>query len=299
MYAQSQMSPAKHMLISARDSKWKETILAMFTVYIDDSGTDPSQPTAIASALIIPAHQLDNLEHAWRIFKSDNLIAEFHSSECAAGQRGTEFSKWSSQRKHHVFYQVREITKKFAVNAFSFAVTKSDYDEFVNGELREFCGRYHYTWAVWSLIRNLNQWAQTHNLNVPFEYIFDWMGEPRRNKARAEVEEIMAISESQRPGFYEGHYSFRKRQDIPALQCADLLAWTCYQFARSTYTGKSTHPIAWQTYWDFDKYLDQNWLGAFVQTREQIKAWAEDEASNQERIERRKLWVENYRKKKP
>jgi hypothetical protein len=194
MCVQSQMYPAKHMLISSRGSRWKETILAMLTVYIDDSGTDPSQPSAIASALIIPATRLDDLERVWKVFKADNLISEFHSSECAAGQDGTEFSRWSSQRKHHVFYQVREITKEFALGAFSFAVTKSDYDEFVNGELRDFCGRYHYTWAVSSIIRNLNQWAQNQNINVPFEYIFDWMGAPKRNKARAEIEEWSARS---------------------------------------------------------------------------------------------------------
>jgi hypothetical protein len=285
------------MLLSARGSQWKETLLAMFTVYIDDSGTDPNQPTAIASALIVPAARLEELEESWQRFKVDNLISEFHSSECAAGQIGTEFSQWSSQRKHHVFYQVREITKKFAVNAFSFAIYKSDYDELIQGELREFGGKYHYTWAVDTVIRTLNQWAVAHQSNDPFEYIFDWMGERKRNNAKQEIEEEMAKWESIKPGFYEGHYSFRKRRDHPALQCADLLAWTCYQFARSAALKVPTHPIAWQTYWDFERHLNESWLGAFIQTREQLRNWANSEANDPIRIERRRAWLETQRKR--
>jgi Protein of unknown function (DUF3800) len=269
----------------------------MFTVYIDDSGTDPSQPSAIASALIIPAARLDELEQRWNKFKTDNFISEFHSAECAAGQRGTDFYKWSSQRKHHVFSQACEITKEFGLNAFSFAVTKSDYDEFVQGELREFGGKYHYTWAVWSLIRKLDEWAINHRLDAPFEYIFDWMGENKRNKARQEIEIVMAQQESLREGFYDGKYSFRKRKDHPALQCTDLLAWTCYQFARSAYLKSPTHPIAWQTFWNFDGHQDQRWLGAFFQSREQIKEWAEREAADVERVNRRKAWIENRQKR--
>jgi hypothetical protein len=270
----------------------------MFTVYIDDSGTDPNQPSAIASALIIPAASLDDLEQVWKVFKADNFISEFHSAECAAGQRGTDFYKWSSQRKHRAFYQVSEITKHFALNAFSFAINKSDYDEFIKDELREFGGKYHYTWAVWSLMRALDQWAVSNRFNQPFEYVFDWMGEQKRNKAKQEIEEAMAIWEEMKPGFYKGHYSFRRRKDHPGLQCADLLAWTCYQYARSICAKLPTHPIAWQTFWDFDSHLNQNWIGAFIQTREQLRAWAEDEASDPIRIERRKTWVENYRERK-
>jgi hypothetical protein len=43
---------------------WK-VHLAMFTIYLDDSGTDPSQPVAIASALIIPAPRIIALEREW------------------------------------------------------------------------------------------------------------------------------------------------------------------------------------------------------------------------------------------
>ncbi len=40
-------SSTKHMLLSVYGSQWKKRILAMFSLYIDDSGSDPHQPIAI------------------------------------------------------------------------------------------------------------------------------------------------------------------------------------------------------------------------------------------------------------
>jgi len=53
------------MLVSARGTRWKKVHLAMFTVYVDDSGTDPNQAVAIASAWVIPGPQIIRLESEW------------------------------------------------------------------------------------------------------------------------------------------------------------------------------------------------------------------------------------------
>lgn len=271
----------------------------MFTVFIDDSGTSTTQPIAIASALILPATRIAELDDAWNNFLSNEFIPEFHTSECAAGQAGTPFADWSWQRKRLACGRVREITKRFAVGACSVAITKKDYDDIVTGELREFGGKFHYTWAVWAVIRNLDMWAAHNKIQTPFEYVFDWMGEPKRNDARKEIENVMAQAEWGRPGFYEGHYSFRHRKDHPSLQCADLLAWTCYQFARSAYLKSATHPIAWESYWDFDAYKNQQWLLATVQTREDLQRWTQSESKDEVRKSRRKEWLNQLQTKRP
>ena len=61
------------------------------------------------------------------------------------------------------------------------AISKNDYDEIVTGELIEFGGKFHYTWAVWAVVRNLDIWASHDKIQLPFEYVYDWMGNPKRN----------------------------------------------------------------------------------------------------------------------
>jgi hypothetical protein len=269
----------------------------MFTVFIDDSGTDPRQPSAIAAALIIPAAQLEEFDREWAEFKREEFISEFHTAECVAAQRGTDFEGWGSQRKSRICWKVREITKKYAVNAFSVAVFRKDYDDLVTGELRDFVGKYHYTWAVWSVLRNLAAWAQYHRIETPFEFVFDWMGPNKKNEARREIETVMALQESMKPGFYEGHYSFRRRADHPGLQCSDFLAWTCYQYARSVYYQSPMQLIAWDAFWDMDGHQKQTWLYALTQTREQLSAWVASEANDEVRKERRRVGLQVHKKR--
>lgn len=270
----------------------------MFTVFIDDSGTDPRQPSAIASALVIPASQIEALDYTWDAFKREEFITDFHTSECVAAQKGTDFEHWGSQRKSRTCWKVREIAKQYAVTAFSCAVFRKDYDELVTGELREFVGKYHYTWAVWSVLRNLEAWALLNKIETPFEFVFDWMGDSKRNEAKREIETVMAQQEITRPGFFEGRYSFRKRTEHPGLQCSDFLAWTCYQYARSAYYQSPMHPIAWDAFWDMDRYRNQGWLYALTQTREQIRAWVASEAADEIRKARRRSWIEQNKKKR-
>lgn len=287
-------SSTEHFLLSAYGSKWKEVSLVMFTVFIDDSGTDPKQPIAIASALIIPASGIVALENAWEDFKRLNFINEFHTSECVAGQKGTEFESWSSQRKKRVCYEVREITKRFATQAISMAITKKDFDDLVTGELRDFGGKYHYSWAVWSLLRHMDAWAVFNRVDTPFEFVFDWMGEnSKRNEAKLEIEAVMAQWELVKPGFFAGHFSFRRRKITPGLQCSDLLAWSCYQFARSAYLKTPAHTVAWETFWDYESHLrDREWLRAMIQTREQLEDWVKRENADELRKQRRRDWLE-------
>ena len=50
--------PIHHMLVSVLGKEWRKAFVVAFTVYLDDSGTDPSQKVANATALIIPASRI-------------------------------------------------------------------------------------------------------------------------------------------------------------------------------------------------------------------------------------------------
>jgi hypothetical protein len=274
-----------------------ESERVVFTVYIDDSGTAPDQPVAIAAALIVPASRIEDLDSRWDRLKRDHLIPEFHSSECAAGAKRTSFAGWGGQRKKMLFHDVRKISKEFSVKAISFAVHKSDYDEVIpeNDQLRTIGGtRFHYTWAIGHVIALLDMWSLTVT-KTPFEYVFDCMGtNTKRNAAKKEIETVMAQADSLTPGRYEGHYSFRNRQDHPGLQCSDLLAWSSYQWSCSRFKGRPLHPLAEETFSEYDAYRDNTWMFAITLTKDQLEEWAEKERADPRSIAQRQKWMQEH-----
>jgi hypothetical protein len=66
----------------------------MFPVYIDDGGTDPKQPVAIAAALIIPAIQIPILKKNRASFALKYGFPDFHASECMARNAHSAFAGW-------------------------------------------------------------------------------------------------------------------------------------------------------------------------------------------------------------
>src|SRR5271163_1372267 len=70
-----------HMLVSLWGRRWRKVQLIMFALFVDDSGTDPSQHVAIATALVIPAIQIVRLEDEWEKFRKKESFKCFHTSE--------------------------------------------------------------------------------------------------------------------------------------------------------------------------------------------------------------------------
>jgi hypothetical protein len=230
----------------------------MVNVYIDDSGTALSQRIAVASALIIPAIRIGRLEVEWANFceKYEITAKGFHSSECVARNPKSEYANWDDTKVQKALNRVGQITKKYGVRALSFAVKKTDYDDLMPRKWKNFAGRHHYTWAIKHVFSLLRGWRDATNPDNPVEYFFDWQeGEPKK-----EIETMMSQEEVVRPGQYEDHYSFRKRQDIPALQCTDLLAWSSLAVARQYFEGTPISEHAKRVYKDFRTHRNETWM---------------------------------------
>jgi hypothetical protein len=248
----------------------------MITVFIDDSGTAPSHKVAISSGLIVESCRVESMDREFAALGHEEGFSYFHTSECVAGNRESEFAGWDFEKKRRVCSRVRQIAMNYGVNACSIAIDRHLYDEVIPVQLRAEGGKFHYSWAVGYLIEMLDHWASAQRLDHPFEYLFDWMGEDKRNPAKNEIKAVMAKAEERRPGYYEGHYAFRRSKHTPGLQCADILAWSCYQIALSKLADIPPQEIGSDSFWDFEGHRPQGckWLLAIVQTREQLEKWA-------------------------
>ena len=292
-------SRTKHLLVTATGKRWREVWLVGFTVYIDDSGTAPDQRVASATALVIPAPRIIALETEWANLRQKYGFSDFHMSECVARNPKSDFARLDDAQHKNLLNRVRQIGKKFAPVAFSFAVNKPDYDTVVPPELKYHIGN-HYSWAMRAMIAALDRWASISGVTLPFEYIFDWMDPKTQRVARNEIETVMAQAEDQwgkGKGRYT-NYSFRRRQDLPALQCVDALAWTCYQRALFAHFDVPIKQIAVDSWNDYYRHMNGNWLGAMYMTKDQLKNWMEREAQDGRSLERFRAWEAKHPKAK-
>ena len=267
MCAKSQQySLTKHFLLSAYGPRWNNRYLAMFTIFIDDSGSSPEHKWAVASGIIFPALQMERLEGEWNTFLAKEGISEFHSSECLARNQHSDFAQWDESRVQRVFARVRQITFKYSVKAFGIGIYKTDYDEVMPEDMRKRVGSY-YTWALSSVLGLTYDWSVKRS--VPMEYVLD-----EADKAvKREISDAMEYSEGIYPGHFAGHYSFRRRKDVPALQAADLFAWTCYQQGRRARLKHSIHPLAQENWAAYAKQDDKKWCLFQSLNRQVIEDW--------------------------
>ena len=252
----------------------------MFTAYLDDSGTAPSQPIAIATALLIPGSQILKLETQWDAFRKKYGFEDFHASECAARNYKTAYGLWSDEKLNKVFFRVRQFCKKFGVQMFSFAVKKTDYDEVIPEILRKNIGS-HYTWAVRNTAKHVEEWRARKKIKEPIQYIFDWeeIGSPLRCEIDAAMGQLKDTTGE------TVHHDFKKRKELPGLQCVDFLAWLSYQLSLDCIQGKDALPIAIEALKDLENYYpnkrderpDQKWFQVATVRRMELQSWIDND----------------------
>jgi hypothetical protein len=252
----------KHALLSAYGSRWREMFLVVYSSFIDDSGTDPNQPVAIASAIIIPAVKLERLETEWATFLDKEEITDFHTSVCVFRNPKYQFANWDDTRVRRVLKRVQQVIFKYSVKGFSVVIHKVPHDKKVPALVRNVVGNNHYTYAVDGVISWVYKWASERG--VPIEYVFDTVDRKTQKAQRTEIDRIMMNAEIACPGWFAGHYSFRKREDVPALQCADLFAWACYQRASEKIVSKPMSAIAGECWNRFYEAKSREWCNIWV-----------------------------------
>jgi hypothetical protein len=271
----------------------------MFTAYIDDSGTDPNQYVAMATALIVPAKQLVPMESEWSSLTENEGFSSLHTSEMVSKNRKSEFANWDDKKRSRVFRRAREISKKYSpsLGAVSFAVKKADYDEVVPEAYRKGAGN-HYTWAVRHVLMFLDNWRLgSPATDHPVEYVFDWMGgltDPRRIEVEEVLGQMEAIAHLRGRSREYTNCAFRHRQDMPGLQCVDAISWICYRQALLQYRGTPLHPLAKEGWTHCEANSNTHaWLQVFQINRQHLKEGMDKEMADGTTLKRMEEWTKS------
>jgi hypothetical protein len=205
----------------------------MYEVYWDDSGTDTQSPLAIAACYISTKRGWDSFVEAFDAIRWSEGFDVFHMADFAAYHDKTKkpFCDWNYVKRNRVFRKIAEAINDNKRIGMGLAIPKSAFDKIVPHTpewLSWRFGKYHYTFAVRSLMGRIKQWRLKYGITLPMQYFFD---NENRPDAREEIDMMWRDVEkrSDWAQWYgierEDGHSFQSRSIFKPLQAADILAW--------------------------------------------------------------------------
>jgi hypothetical protein len=208
--------------------------MAMASTYFDDSGTDRDSPIAIAACYWSTAKKWRRFDAEWREVGDREGFQTFHMSEFAARQGA--FVSWPDAKRKRVLHRLCRIINKYVISGAAVGVVKDDYDELVQGDVRDYCAEFHYTFAVRHCASGPKAWL-TNNPASSILYFFDQM-----SKGKGEIIAVMDRAMASSPTQRLSGYMFADKTVYLPLQAADILAWSYFQFTQRI---NGTKPLGW------------------------------------------------------
>ena len=273
----SQLTALDHLILSIFQGKGKRGVMSFVTVHFDDSGTHTESQIAIAACYAAHVEHWKKFERGWNRAKKNLGFNVFHMADFAAGHG--EFTDWSDSKKRKAIKRLCRIVNNCVEIGYGAAVQKALYDSAIQGDFRrEFCGDFHYTFAVRSCATSIGKWRRNNRQSSSMKYIFDQMGS---NHGKGEIMKVMdrAISASKKEAVSTGvppltGYSFESKATTLPLQAADIFAWTAFQQTRKRIFGHNPGwiaDLAWQHLSSFRGPFQVSFF-----TREQLELWLDE-----------------------
>jgi hypothetical protein len=270
-------SRTEHLIESFHLSRSKNVLVAMLTIYIDDSGTSPNETIAVAAGWIAKTPAWTLLERGWA--KVQNVESHrftcMHMGEFSHGSK--EFEGWDLNKKLLVIRKLTPLITKRALKGFALGVVKKDFDEIVPANLRAQGFENHYTYAIRRVLGMIHDWRKAEGFDdLPIEYIFDFMNlhDPRRMEIQKVFTSIGTEHENLNLyGLTKDGFNFKDKKSLPPLQAADMLAWTIYRAMQHEIGEKDASPIATLLFRDFQTAKHGHLLEGGYNKREHLIAW--------------------------
>lgn len=227
----------EHLARSIWANRFADRLMAMITVYFDDSGTHRESDIAVAACFVSDVRRWGLYKTSWR-----QLLDEFGISECGFHMADfvahvPPFNSWSEKKREKLITALIATINKNALGGMATAVIKNDYDRFVTGKLRDKLGRHHFTFAVQGCLSQLEEWRRGFAMTQPMEYVFD-----ATSKGKHEItdlfDDIAARNIATCFGIEPHGYAFQNRRTLVQLQSADILAWEANKYMKDCqFTG--------------------------------------------------------------
>ncbi len=231
----------EHLWRSTNPSRDKARLMAMFTVYLDES-YGKANAYAVAG-YVATVSQWEAWERDWNeLILLKEGVSTLHKRELE--HLWGDFKKWRTLPEQEQKSKKRRVNERACgiilcrVNAgFAAAITKSDFDEVDKGGWAEYIGKSYYACGVLACMRLVAGWADEFSRNEPIDYVFESGAE-----GADEVSKLLHKFEKDdevRAKFRLNTWSFASKKDrvikgvsyprVPQLDAADFLAYEMYR----------------------------------------------------------------------
>jgi len=205
--------------------------MAMMTVYFGEAGADGQSDTAVASCLVSDVMRWEEVEPAWKSVLEEFGIIDcgFDMTDFSAGNR--PYSEWSKEKRDRLIPSLMNTMRGGRVfSGIAVAIVKEDYERQVTGRLREKLGQYHYTFAVQTCLRLIEEWRKRSAKSEPIHYVFDDQGMANR-EIFGLFDDLAKRKTGVSFGIESKGWSFVDRRVVVQLQPAHMLAGEFFEYA--------------------------------------------------------------------
>ena len=168
------------------------SLIPMFTLYCDDSGTHSRSEISVAACLIAPVDQWDRLKEEWNRANECEEFGVFHMADFVAKQEQFSSPKWADQTKRdRTIKRLLNIIQTRVQYAIACAVVKSAYDDVLSENIQHpfwIARKSHYTFTVRHCIAHIERWRTRFHHREPIQYVFD-----RLSKGKGEIDQEMEL----------------------------------------------------------------------------------------------------------
>jgi hypothetical protein len=205
-------------------------------VFLDESGTHRGSRVTAVAGYLISADSLPLLEDEWMRLLAEHGLSELHMKEFVPPNG--KYSHWDHAKKRALLEPLIRLIHKYCVLGVGAAVEMDEFMQTTHARANakapnlvespyEACLR-HCMWQIAT-------WADENEYKGVIAYTLD-RGDPNSRGARRKFN---AAKEDQkiRAQYHLGTLEFADSQAVPAIQCADLLAYEMYKEADRLLSG--------------------------------------------------------------
>jgi hypothetical protein len=213
-------SPVEHLSSALFRFDAKERLMAMLTMYIDESYSHPPKPEVYTIAGYISHDwRWRKFEVEWyRALKSEGL-EYFHMIEFAH-KKGV-YADWPEKKRQKFLRKLHFIIHSNTIVDFSVNVVIADYNELMTPDVRRGFGEPH-PFAVIGCLKHIAVWAKETHMKDRILYVFE--------KGTVHDKLLRTIFDTSFDDEHNEHYrisgyAFHGKKELLPLQAADTLAY--------------------------------------------------------------------------
>lgn len=234
----------------------------MMEAYFDESGSHNGAPILCVGGYLFEREHCASFDTEWREMLCDFQIPYFHMVDCENGN--PPFDKLRRHLREAMVRRASRIINQSMSYGVVIAVNEDEYNEIMPEH--PLIGS-AYSFVARQTFNAIKTWAEREKYNGPISYFFE-AGHSHELDADRIMQEHVRSSEVRSSVRYYKH-EFLRKEEVLALQAADLLVWHYHndwcsylrgQGSRNSYASLidgAAPENYWHFYWDKNLLRDQ------------------------------------------